>query len=129
MLTIFRFTSGVLITEWLPLHASFDIACFCEVIIPGVTRAVFSDQTRQRKWRVCVRMDKARPHSSKRSVQRLEDSKFAQMRHPLYSPDIAATGSLLFGTVRQLVLTCAGHSFEEVRDNIREILSPITRMN
>jgi hypothetical protein len=47
------------------------------------------------------------------------------MPHPPHSPDIAPGDFYLFGTVKQRLQTCQGHSFEELEENLHEILGLI----
>jgi hypothetical protein len=47
------------------------------------------------------------------------------MSHPPYSPDIASSDFYPFGTIKQLLQTCQGHSCEELEENVHEILGSI----
>jgi hypothetical protein len=125
MLTIFWATTGPLVEDWLPTNALFTGTYFCEVILPRLASAAFPDQAEQRKRRVYLHMDNARPHNSRKSLQCVADNKFKRMLHPPYSQDIAPSDFCLFGTVKQRLQTCEGRSFEELQENLHEILSSI----
>jgi hypothetical protein len=47
------------------------------------------------------------------------------MPHPPHSPDIAPSNFYLFGTVKQRLQTGHGHLFEELEENVDEILGSI----
>jgi hypothetical protein len=47
------------------------------------------------------------------------------MPHPPYSPDIALSDFYLFGTMKQRLQTREGRPFEELQENVHEILSSI----
>jgi hypothetical protein len=49
------------------------------------------------------------------------------MPHPPYSPDIVPHDFYLFGTMKQRLQTVEGRSFEELQENVHEILSAIGR--
>jgi hypothetical protein len=123
MLTVFWSTRGPLLQEWLPPGESFDSTSFCDFIMPCLSSAFFLGQTKRRKHQVYLRMDNARPHTSKRSVECVQHNKFERMPHPPYSPDIAPSDFYLFGTVKQRLQTCEGGSFEELEANVHEILA------
>jgi hypothetical protein len=100
---------------------------FCDVITQGVTNVVFPDQIGWREQRVGIDVDNERPHSSKMSVQCLEDTKFPRMPHSPYSPDVAPSDLYLLSNVKQRLQTCQNPSFEELRDNGGEIFGSIAR--
>jgi hypothetical protein len=127
MLTIFWSTTRPLVEDWSPTNASFNSSYFCEVIVPRLASAVFPDQAGQRKRRVYLHIDNARPHNSRKSLQCVADNNVKRMPHPPYSPDIAPSDSYLFDIVKQRVQTCEGQSFEVLQENVREILSSIGR--
>jgi hypothetical protein len=106
-------------------HNAFNSTYFCKVIILSLTNAIFPDQWRRRKQRVDVHIDNARPHSSKSSVQCINDNNLKRIPHPSYSPDIEPTDFYPFDTVKQRVQTCQGGSFEELQENVYEILGSI----
>jgi hypothetical protein len=125
LLTIFWSTTGPLVEHWSPTNALFNSTYFCEVIAPCLASAAFPDEAGRRKRRVYLHMDNARPHNSRTLFQRAADNKFRRMPHPPYSPDIAPSDFCLFGTVKQRLQTCEGQSFEELQENVHEILSSI----
>jgi histone-lysine N-methyltransferase SETMAR len=114
-----------MIEELLQEHDRFDSTYFCDVIIPRLKNAFFPDQGIRRKQRVHVHMDNTRPHNSKRSVQCIHDNNFTRIPHPPYSPHIAPSDLYLFGTMKQRLQTCQGCSFEELQENVHQILGSI----
>jgi histone-lysine N-methyltransferase SETMAR len=122
MLTIFWSTRRPVVKDWLPTNASFNSTYFCEVIIPHLASTDFPDQTGQCKRRIYLHMDNVRHHNSRKSLQCVTDRKFKRMSHPPYSPDIAPNDCYLFGTVKQCLQTCEGRSFEELQENVDQIL-------
>jgi hypothetical protein len=122
---VFWSTTGPLVEDSLPTNASFNSTYFCEVIVARSASAAFPDQAGQRKRRVYLHMETARPHNSRKSLQCVADNKFKRMRHRPYSPDIAPRDFSLFGTVKQRLQTCESRSFEELQENGDEILSSI----
>jgi histone-lysine N-methyltransferase SETMAR len=125
ILTIFWSTTGPLVEDWLPTNGSFNNTDFCEVILSRRASSAFPDQAGQRKRRVYLHMDNARPHNSRKSLQCVADDKFKKIPHPPYSPDIAPRAFSLFDTVKQRLQTWEGRSFEKLQENLHEILSPI----
>jgi histone-lysine N-methyltransferase SETMAR len=116
---------GPLAEEWLPTNASFKSTYFCELIVPRLAGAAFPGQAGQRKRGVYLHMDNTRPHNSRKSLHCVADNQFKRIPHSPYSPDIAPSDSYLFGTVKQRLQTCKGRSFEELQENVHEILSLI----
>jgi histone-lysine N-methyltransferase SETMAR len=100
MVIVLWSTMGPLVGEWLPDHGTFNSTHFYEVIIPRLTSVVFPSQVTRCKQRFYVYMDNARPHSSKQSVQCINDSKFKRMLHSPYSRDIAPSDFYRFRTVK-----------------------------
>jgi hypothetical protein len=116
---------GPLVDEWLPEHDTFNGMHFCEVVIQRLTSAVFSNQATWCRQAVCLHVYNARPRNSTRSVQCINNRKNKRMSYPSYSPNIAPSDFCLFGTVEQPLQTCQGRSFEELRENTREIMGSI----
>jgi histone-lysine N-methyltransferase SETMAR len=127
MLTIFWSTTRPLVEDWLSTNASFNSTYFCKVIVPCLASTTFPDQAGQRKRRVYLRKDNARLHNSTKSLQCVADNKFKRIPHPPYSPDIAPSDFHLFGTVKQRRQTCESRSFEELQQNVHELLGFIGR--
>jgi hypothetical protein len=66
ILTIFWFTTGPLVEDWLPTNALFHSPYFCELIALCVASAAFPDQAGQGKRQVYLHMDNASPHNSRK---------------------------------------------------------------
>jgi histone-lysine N-methyltransferase SETMAR len=111
-----------LVEEWLPEHGTFNRTYFCEVIKRRLASVVLPYQAIPRKQRFYLHGDNARPHNPKTSVQCINDSKLKRMRHPAYSPDIASSDFYHFGAVKQRLQSCQGRLFEELQENVHEIL-------
>jgi hypothetical protein len=127
MFTIFWSTTGPLVEDWLPTNASFNSTYFCEVIVPRLASAAFSDQAGQRKRRFYLYRNHTRPQNSRNPLRCVADNKSKRMPHPPYSQDIVPRNFYLFSTVKQRLQTCEGGSFEALQENVHEILNSIAR--
>jgi hypothetical protein len=125
MLRISWSTARSLVEDWSPTNASFESTDFCEVIIRREPSAAFSDQAGQLKRQVYLNVDKTKPHNSRKSLQRAAERKLKRMPHPPYSSRIARSDFYVFGPMKQRLQTCQGRSFEELQENVHEILSSI----
>jgi hypothetical protein len=116
-----------LVEEWFPKSVSFNRAGCCDIIFACMAGAGGADQSRRRRRRLYLHPDDTISHNSNRSPQCIAESKFSGMSHPPCSPWNATNDCYPFNTREQRLQICEGRSFEELRDNVHEILSSIER--
>jgi histone-lysine N-methyltransferase SETMAR len=87
---------GVTLVDWLPKGASFNGAYFDEHILQVISSELHGGEEKKHCLWPLVHMNKARLHTSKRNLARMEELRFKRVPHPPFSPDIAPSDFFFF---------------------------------
>ena len=76
-----------------------------------------------------LHFDNARPHTSKKVIEYLDNNEIIRAPQPAYSPDIAPSDFYLFGYLKEKLKDYKFNSKEELLSGINSILDEIPTKN
>jgi histone-lysine N-methyltransferase SETMAR len=74
---------------------------FTETILPSIEKKLAECRPKLRTRAAPLRLDNAKPHTSKMSIEKMAELGFILVPQPLYSPDLAPCDFFLFGYLKQ----------------------------
>jgi histone-lysine N-methyltransferase SETMAR len=116
---------GFVSIEFLPQGQNYNSQFFIETVLPSIEMKLSQRRPRLRATGAHLHMDNAKPHRSKKSIEKAGEMGFVLVPHPPYSPDIAPSDFFLFGYLKECL---AGTSFpdeETLISAVHEILTSI----
>jgi histone-lysine N-methyltransferase SETMAR len=92
---------GFVSVEFLPMRRKYNSQVFSETVIPSIEKKLAECRPKLRTTADHLRVDKAKPQTSKMSIEKIEELGFILVPQPLYSPDLAPCDFFLFGYLKQ----------------------------
>jgi hypothetical protein len=93
---------------------------FTETVLPSIEKELAECRPKLRTTAAHLHVDKAKPHTSKTSIEKIEELCFILVLQPPYSPDLTSSDFFLFGDLKQQLegkhLTREDSVIAEVRD-------------
>jgi transposase len=92
---------GFVSVEFLPMGQKYNSQFFTETVLPSTEKKHAECHPKLRTTAAHLRVDNAKPHTSKMSIEKIEELGFILVPQPPYSPDLAACDLFLFGYLKQ----------------------------
>jgi transposase len=92
---------GFVSVEFLPMGQKYSSQFFTETVLPSIDKKLAECRPKLRTTAAHLHVDNAKPHTSKMSIERIEELGFIQVPQPPYSPDLAQRDFLLFGYLKR----------------------------
>jgi histone-lysine N-methyltransferase SETMAR len=87
--------------EFLPMGQKYSSQFFTETVLPNTEKKPAERRPKLRTTTAHLHVDNAKPHTSKMSIEKIEELGFILVLHPPYSPDPAPSDFFLFGYLKQ----------------------------
>jgi histone-lysine N-methyltransferase SETMAR len=92
---------GFVSAEFLPMGQKHNSQFFTETVLPSVEKKHAECRPKLRTTAAHLHVDNAKPHTSKMSVEKIEELGFIMLPQPPYSADLALSDFFLFGYLKQ----------------------------
>jgi histone-lysine N-methyltransferase SETMAR len=92
---------GFVSLEFLPMGQKYNSKFVTETVLPSIEKKHAECRPKLRTTAAHLHVDNARPHTSKMSIEKIEDLGFILVPQPPYSPDFAPCDVFLFGHLKQ----------------------------
>jgi transposase len=120
MVSAYFLHCGFVSVEFLPMGQKYNSQFFTETVLPSIEKKLAERRPKLRTTAVHLHVDNAKRHTSKMSIEKIEEPGFILLPQPPYSPDLAPCDFLLFGYVKQRLegkyFTREDHMITAVRD-------------
>ena len=127
MISIFFCGSEFLLIDALPKGNKFNSTYFCDSILSKLENEIKKRRPKMGFKNMFIHMDKAKPHKSIMSTEKIKTLGLSIINQPLYSPDIAPCDFWLFGLLKEKLKGCSFETREEMILTISKILKEITK--
>jgi histone-lysine N-methyltransferase SETMAR len=87
--------------EFLVMKQKYNSQFFAETVLPSIKKKLAECRPRLRTTPAHLHVDNAKPHTSKMSIEKIEELGFVVVPQPPCSPDLAPCDFLLFGYLKQ----------------------------
>jgi histone-lysine N-methyltransferase SETMAR len=87
--------------EFLPMGQKYNSQFFTETVLPSIEKKLALCRPKLRITTAHLHVDNAKPHTSRMSIEKIEELGFITVPQPLYSPDLAPCDFFLFGYLKQ----------------------------
>jgi transposase len=87
--------------EFIPIEQRYNSQFFTEMVLPSIEKKLAECRPKLRTTAVHLHVDNAKPHTSKMSIQKIEELGFILVPQPRYSPDLVPCDFFLFGYLKQ----------------------------
>lgn len=122
MATVFWDRKGVLLIEFMTPGTTINADAYCETL--KKLRRAIQNRRRGRLTRgVTLLHDNARPHTSRKTQELLEQFGWTVMPHPPYSPDLAPSDYHLFPKLKEHLSGKRFQNDEEVKQEVQRFLN------
>jgi transposase len=101
MLSVSFSRCGFVSVEFLPMGQKYNSQFFSETVIPSIEKKHPECHPKLRTTATHVHVDNAKPHTSKMSIEKIEELGFILAPQPPCSPDVAPGEFFLFGYLKQ----------------------------
>jgi histone-lysine N-methyltransferase SETMAR len=91
---------GYVSVEFLPMGQKANSQFFTETVLPSIEKKLAECRPKLRTTALHFHIDNAKPHTSKMSIEKIEELGFILVPQPLYSPDLAPCNFFLFGYLK-----------------------------
>jgi transposase len=91
------FVSG----EFLPMGQKYNSQFFTDTVLPSIEKKLAECRPKLRTTAAHLHVDNAKPHTSKMSIEMIEELGFILVPQPPYFPDLAPCDFFLFGYLKQ----------------------------
>ena len=118
--------NGIILLKPLPTNTSFTSAYMCTNILEELTVNAQNIMKNRCRHHLILHFDNAKPHTAKRTLQKIEELQWEKLDHPPYSPDISPCDFFLFGYVKTKLPQYNCSSIYELTKAIDDICSKIT---
>jgi histone-lysine N-methyltransferase SETMAR len=125
MLSVYFTRWGFVSIEFLPQGQNYNSQFFIETILPSIEMKMAEHRPRLGATGAHPHMDNAKPHRSKKSIEKGDEMGFVLVPHPPYSPDIAPSDFFLFGYLKERL---AGTSFPDEKTLISAVHQILTNI-
>jgi hypothetical protein len=92
---------GFVSVEFLPMWQTYNSQFFTETVLPNIEKKLAESRPKLRTTAAHLHVDKAKPYTSKMSIEKTEELGFIPVPQPRYSPDLAPRDFFLFGYLKQ----------------------------
>jgi transposase len=92
---------GFVFVEFLPMGQKYNSQFFTETVLPSIEKKLAECRPKLRTTAAHLHVDNAKPHTSKLSIEKIEELGFILVHQPPYSPDLAPCDFFLFGHLKQ----------------------------
>jgi hypothetical protein len=92
---------GFVSVEFLPMGQNYNSQFFTETVLPSIEKKLAECRPRLGTTAAHLHVNNAKPHTSKMSIERIEELDFILVPQPHYSPDLAPCDFFLFGYLKQ----------------------------
>jgi histone-lysine N-methyltransferase SETMAR len=101
MVSAYFSSCGFVSVEFLPMWQKYNSQFFTEMILPSTEKKLAECRPKLQTTAVHLHVDKAKPITSKMSIEKIEDLGFILVPQPPYSPDLAPCDFFLFCYLKQ----------------------------
>jgi hypothetical protein len=92
---------GFVSVEFLPMGQKYISQFFSETVLPSIEKKLAECRPKLRTMAAHLHVDNAKPHSSKMSIEKIEELGFILVPQPFHFPDLAPCDFFLFGNLKQ----------------------------
>jgi hypothetical protein len=92
---------GFVSVEFLPMEQKYNSQFFAETVLPSIEKKHAECRPKLRTTAPHLQVDNAKPHTSKMSIEKIEELGFILVLQTPYSPDLAPRDFFLFGYLKQ----------------------------
>jgi histone-lysine N-methyltransferase SETMAR len=101
MLSVYFTRWSFVSIECRPQGQDYTSQFVIETVLPCIELKLAERRPRLRATGAHLHMDNAKPHRSKKSIDKADEMGFVLVPHPPYSPDIAPSDFFLFGYLKE----------------------------
>jgi hypothetical protein len=116
---------GFVSVEFLPMEQKCNSQFFTETVLPSIEEKLAECRPKLRTPAVLLHVDNAKPHTSKMSIEKIEELGFILVLQPPYSPGLAPCDFFLFNYLKQHMegkhFTREDHEIAAVREAFDKI--------
>jgi histone-lysine N-methyltransferase SETMAR len=91
---------GFATVEFFPMRQKYNSQFFTETVLPSIEKKLAEYHPKLRTTTTHIHVDNAKPHTSKISIEKIEELGFILVPQPPYSPDLAPCDFFLFGYLK-----------------------------
>jgi hypothetical protein len=88
---------GFVSVESLPMRQKYKAQFLTETVLPSIEKKLAECRPKLQTTAAHLRLDNAKPHTFKMSIEKIEELGFILVAQPPYYPDLAPCDFLLFG--------------------------------
>lgn len=114
MVTVFWDCVGILLIKVMAKGTTINSERYCEVL-EELYHAIREKRSGRLVRKVLLLHDNAKPHTAKKTVEKIKDLKFELVSHPPYSPDLAPSDYFLFKNLKNEL---RGQKFESENETM-----------
>jgi hypothetical protein len=92
---------GFVSIEFLPMGQKYNLQLFTETVLPTIEKKLAECRPKLRTTIAHLHVDSAKIHTSKMSIEKIEELSFILVPQPCYFPDLAPCDFFLFGYLKQ----------------------------
>jgi hypothetical protein len=92
---------GFVSVEFLPIRQKYNSQFFTETVLPSIEKKLAKCRSRLRTTAAHLHVDNAKPHTSRISIEKIEELSLILVPQPPHSPDLAPCDFFLFGYLKQ----------------------------
>jgi hypothetical protein len=101
MVSAYFWRCGFVSVEFLPMAQKHNSQFFTKTVLPSIEKKPAECRPKLRTTASHHHVDKAKPHTSKMSIEKIEELGFIPVPQPPYSPNLAPGDFFLFGYLKQ----------------------------
>jgi hypothetical protein len=92
---------GFVSVDFLPMGQKYNLQFFTETVLPSIEKKLADCRPKLRTTAAHLHVNKAKPHTSKMSIEKIEELGFILVPQVRHSPDLAPCDFFLFGYLKQ----------------------------
>jgi histone-lysine N-methyltransferase SETMAR len=92
---------GFVSVEFLPIAQNYNSQFFTEMVLPSIEKKRAECRPKLRTTAAHLHINNVKPHTSKMSIEKIEELGFILVPQPPYSPDLAPCDFFLFCYLKQ----------------------------
>jgi hypothetical protein len=101
MVSVYFSRCGFGSVEFLPIGQKYNLQFFIETVIPRIDKKLAECRLKLRTAAAHLHVGNAKPHTSKMSIEKIEEQCFILVPQLPYSPDLALCDFFLFAYLKQ----------------------------
>jgi histone-lysine N-methyltransferase SETMAR len=125
MVSVYFSRCGFVSVEFLPMGRKYNSQFFTKIVLPSIEKKLAEYRPKLRTTAAHLHVDNTKPHTSKMSMEKIEELGFIMVPQPPYSPDLAPCDFFLFSYLKQHLegnhLTREGEMITAVREVLDKI--------